>query len=87
MTEDTKDKIRRNVVTFSAFIIGGAFLGLNVAQDFKIFGLGIGMASPFRFWLAITVVLIYLALRYHFDVPTATERVNALIVYKAFRAK
>jgi hypothetical protein len=74
--DDTADKVRRNVVTFSAAIIGMTFLQLKV-EKIGILGIELSGMSPLRVMIALFVVLIYLFLRYHFDENTEKERASS----------
>lgn len=83
--DDSEDKLRRNVVTFSALIIIASFLGLNITESFPVFGQQLAKVSPFKFWIVVTVVLIYILLRHHFDGAGRVGRRNLADEYKYFR--
>jgi hypothetical protein len=68
--DDTKDKIRRNVVACAALIILIPFWGLNT-KNFRLWGLEIqDTVSPIKVWMTITAVLLYFFLRYLFHSDT-----------------
>lgn len=66
--DDDDDKIRRNLVAVSSLLLLGAWLEVTSADVIKrVFGEGFGgQVSTGRLWLAVIVVLTYLALRYKF---------------------
>lgn len=69
--DDTQDKVRRNLVVFSAAIVIGWFLNLKITDIAKPFvSTNIADVNVGRLWLAILAVLAYLFLRYRFDNST-----------------
>lgn len=70
--EDTQDKVRRNLVVFSAAIAIGWFLDLKLTAITKLFvsTTDINNVDAGKLWIVAFVVLIYLFLRYKFDVAT-----------------
>lgn len=73
IADDTADKVRRNLVVFSAVVI--AIPALEAQISSKFFGLeSVEAISPWRAWLATLVVLLYLFLRYHLDKQVQARR-------------
>jgi len=77
--EDTQDKVRRNLVVFSAAIVIGWFLDLKLTAITKLFvAADIDNVNTGRLWIVILATLIYLFLRYWFDSPTKSQ-IDSLI--------
>lgn len=77
--DDTAEKVRRNVVVLSAGIIITSALNLQVDQASKLFGvIELQFISSFKFWILLTVVLIYVFLRYWFDKETTSQKSHLL---------
>lgn len=75
--EDTPDKIRRNVVVFSAAVVIGWFLNLKVMDISKLFwSADFSHVSVARLWIVVLAVLTYLLLRYRFDNSTNSQLVS-----------
>jgi hypothetical protein len=69
--EDTQDKVRRNVITLSTLIILFWFLDLKLSTTLTLLGtVQLENVSPFKLWLCITAILVYMSLRYRFDGKT-----------------
>ena len=66
--DDTQDKIRRNLVIFSAAIVIGWYLDMKLTDISKlILSTDISNVNAFRFWMVILVILVYLSIRYRFS--------------------
>lgn len=76
--EDTQDKVRRNLVAFSAAIVIGWFLDLKLTAMTKLFvsTSDLNNVDAGKLWIVAFVVLIYLFLRYKFDVATNSQLVS-----------
>lgn len=83
--DDTTDKVRRNIVTFSAAILGTSFLQLKL-EKFGMIGIDLSGVSPLRVWIVLFAVLVYLFMRYHFDDNTHKEREKSYRDFIASRA-
>lgn len=72
--EDFPDKIRRNLVVFSAAIIIGWFLDLKLIAIAKLFvSAEIESVSPSKLWIVTACILCYLILRFKFDDNTNSQ--------------
>lgn len=73
--EDTQDKVRRNLVVFSAAIAIGWFLDLKLTAITKLFvsTSDLSNVDAGKLWIVAFVVLIYLFLRYKFDAATTLQ--------------
>lgn len=72
--DDTQDKVRRNLVVFSAAIVLGWFLNLKLANITKLLvSADISSVNTGKLWIVALVVLIYLFLRYRFDNLTNSQ--------------
>ncbi|MBU3606809.1 hypothetical protein IEN92_08625 [Polynucleobacter sp. MWH-Creno-3A4] len=77
--DDTAEKVRRNVVVLSAGVIITSVLNLQVDQASKLFGfIELHSISAVKFWALITIVLIYVFLRYWFDGETTKQKSRLL---------
>lgn len=87
--DDTKDKIRRNLVVFSAAIIFGWFLDIKLATVTRLFVPASGMenVSAGKLWLVACFILIYLSLRYKFDDATNSQIASLFEEFQAQRRK
>ena len=66
--EDSQDKARRNLLMMSAAILASAYPQPKFADKGKIFGfIDADGVNPWRMWAVITMVLLYLGLRYWFS--------------------
>lgn len=66
--DDSSEKIRRNLLVFSFIIVVSSFLDISIQKESKVFNaFDLASVSPFKFWLVITFILIYLFYRYWFD--------------------
>ena len=73
--DDTTDKLRRNVVVLAAAILAIAFFDLSFRPTGLLLGFAeVGRISPFKVWLALTVTMLYVVMRYHHSEETAKER-------------
>lgn len=72
--EDTKDKLRRNLVGFSALYLASAFLKISPFLVVSWFPGALKDVSPFRLQIITIVVLGYLAIRWF----TSAEQVAIL---------
>lgn len=71
--DDTADKVRRNLVVFSAVVI--AIPALEAQIGGKFFGLeSVEEISQWRAWLAVLTVLTYLFYRYSLDPKVEARR-------------
>ncbi|MCZ8437182.1 hypothetical protein [Achromobacter xylosoxidans] len=62
--DDVQEKARRNLVVFSAAILGSALLDLSIVST--VIGVKVtNSTSPIVFWLCVAAVLAYLAARFH----------------------
>ena len=70
--EDTQDKVRRNLVVFSAAIVIGWFLDLKLTAITQLFVSTSDLinADARKLWIVTFAVLVYLFLRYKFDTAT-----------------
>jgi|GEM_PF-2187898 len=72
--DDTQDKVRRNLVVFSAAIVIGWFLNMKLTDIAKpLVSSNIDNVNTGRLWIVISGVLIYLFLRYRFDTHTNSQ--------------
>lgn len=63
--DDSADKIRRNLLVFSAAILGTLFLQPKLAKNGQVLGfIDTKDIDPFRMWCVLTAVLSYLTYRY-----------------------
>jgi hypothetical protein len=85
--EDTQDKVRRNLVVFSAAIVIGWFLDLKLAAITQLFvsASDLNTVDAIKLWLVTFVVLVYLFLRYKFDAATNSQLTNLSIELGAKR--
>jgi hypothetical protein len=84
--DDTQDKVRRNLVVFSAAIVIGWFLDLKLADIAKMLvSTNITNVNAGRLWIVILAVLIYLILRYRFDNYTDSQIASLFSEMKAQR--
>lgn len=84
--DDTQDKVRRNLVVFSAAIVFGWFLDLKLTNITKLFvSTDIGSVNTGRLWIVTLILLIYLFLRYRFDNPTNLQILSLREELKAQR--
>lgn len=84
--EDTQDKVRRNLVVFSAAIVIGWFLDLKMTDMSKLLvSTNIANVDAGRIWIVILAVLIYLILRYRFDSYTDSQIASLFGEMKAQR--
>jgi hypothetical protein len=84
--DDTPDKLRRNVVVLSAAILAIAFFNLSFRPTGTLLGFAeVSNVSTFKVWLALSVVLLYVFLRYHFSEQTSAERATMAADFKATR--
>ncbi|RQM45240.1 hypothetical protein EHZ19_25060 [Paraburkholderia bannensis] len=84
--DDTPDKLRRNVVALSAAILTIAFFHLSFKPTGNLLGLAeVGNVSPFKVWLDLATVLLYVGLRYHHADDTHAERQFAREAFLEFR--
>lgn len=73
IADDTADKVRRNLVVFSAVVIAVPALEAQISG--KFFALdSIEQISQWRAWFAVLIVLGYLYYRYKLDPKTETRR-------------
>jgi len=70
--DDTQDKVRRNLVVFGAAIVIGWFLDLKLTAVTKLFvsAADLDHVNVGKLWVVILLALLYLFLRYRFDVAT-----------------
>lgn len=85
--EDTQDKVRRNLVVFSAAIVIGWFLDLKLAAITQLFvsASDLNNVDAIKLWFVTFVVLIYLFLRYKFDTATNLQLANLSNEWVAIR--
>lgn len=77
--DDTANKVRRNVVVLSSGIIIASVLELQTDQASKLFGvIELQSVSTLRFWILLSIILIYVFLRYWFDSETSTQKSRLL---------
>ncbi|MDB5796152.1 MAG: hypothetical protein JWP36_54 [Paucimonas sp.] len=76
---DNGEKIRRNLLAFSALIIVSAFLGDSVTKDFAAFGLHFSDVPKLKLWGLATSILLYLALRFRFSAQTKVAKGEAQV--------
>lgn len=77
--DDTTEKVRRNVVVLSSGIIIASALDLQTDQASKLFGvIELQSIGTLRFWLILSIVLIYVFLRYWFDSETFSQKSRLL---------
>lgn len=77
--DDTAEKVRRNVVVLSSGIIIASALDLQTDQASKLFGvIELQSIGTLRFWLMLSIVLIYVFLRYWFDSETFSQKSRLL---------
>ena len=76
--EDTQDKVRRNLVVFSAAIVIGWFLDLKLTAITQLFvsTSDLNNVDAAKLWMVAFAVLVYLFLRYRFDVATNLQLAN-----------
>lgn len=68
LPEDADEKVRRNLVTFSAGVLLFAWLRVPIAAlAEKAVGATGWSADPLRAWFAAAAILVYLAVRFHFS--------------------
>lgn len=68
MIEDTRDKVRRNLVVMSSAIIVIAYLKLNTVAAIPFLPEELKKnVSAFDFWVIVSIALMYLFMRYHLD--------------------
>ena len=73
--DDLPDKLRRNVVVLSAAIVAITLVHLSFKPTGTLLGFAeVGKITPLKVWLALTVVLVYVFLRYWFRDDTDGER-------------
>jgi hypothetical protein len=73
--DDLPDKLRRNVVVLSAAIVAITLFHLSFKPTGTLLGFAeVGKITPLKVWLALTVVLVYVFLRYWFHDDTDSER-------------
>ncbi|HVW53893.1 MAG TPA: hypothetical protein VHC91_26380 [Trinickia sp.] len=73
--DDLPDKLRRNVVVFSAAIVAITVFHLSFKPTGTLLGFAqVGNITPLKAWLALTAVLVYVFLRYWFHEDTDKER-------------
>lgn len=66
--DDSEEKLRRNLLVFSSAILGTAFLQPKLAQSGIILGfIQTKDVDPFRMWVAVTAILMYLTYRYWYS--------------------
>lgn len=85
--DDSKDKIRRNLVVFSAAIIVAWFLDLKLAGMAKLFlsAADVENVSAGKLWGVALAILGYLLMRYRFDDATAAQGDSLLEEIRAQR--
>lgn len=68
MVDDEDSKVRRNLVAFSAGVLLLAWLRIPTAAIFQKLGADAAWRpDPVRLWVAVGLVLFYLAVRFHFN--------------------
>jgi hypothetical protein len=68
LPEDEDGKVRRNLVAFSAGVLLLAWLRIPTSAVFQKLGAQANwQPDPVRLWLAVSFVLFYLAVRFHFS--------------------
>lgn len=68
MVDDEDGKVRRNLVAFSAGVLLLAWLRIPTAAIFQKLGADAAWRpDPVRLWVAVGLVLLYLAVRFHFS--------------------
>lgn len=84
--DDLPDKLRRNVVVLSAAIVAITVFHLSFQPTGSLLGFAqVGNVTPFKVWVALTAVLVYMFFRYWFHDET-DEELRALVDhYKATR--
>ncbi|HSI42838.1 MAG TPA: hypothetical protein VK949_00715 [Methylotenera sp.] len=86
--DDSSEKVRRNVLIFSFAIVVSSYLNLTFQKQGKIFSaIEFDNVSPFKFWIVITGVLIYLFYRYWFDTQTSVSIDLCKSEYSSLRYK
>jgi hypothetical protein len=84
--DDTTDKLRRNVVVLAAVILAIAFFDLSFRPTGILLGFAeVGRVSPFKVWLALTVTLLYVVMRYHHSDETLKERAYIVERFRELR--
>lgn len=92
---DEDDKVRRNLVVFSAAVCLFTFIQLPIAQVVSgtLKGAGQWTPDPWRLWAVVLVVLIYLFMRYRFSenfspafAPMLGDITNAIVERSKDRA-
>lgn len=68
--DDGDDKLRRNIVVWSALVIAFWFVGGHFTGDASYGPLKFTSPSDLKAWMAIAIVTIYLGLRHRFSVTT-----------------
>lgn len=73
MVDDVPDKLRRNVIAFSALLLVAAFWGFNLQDVYKLIDTKNTGVSPIRYWAVVIVLQVYLLFRYHLVKATASQ--------------
>lgn len=85
--DDTPDKLRRNVVALSAAILAVFFLNLSFKPSASLLGIAdVGNLAAWKVWLCLSVVLVYMFLRYRFDDATEVALKSMQAEYHDFVA-
>lgn len=84
--DDLPDKLRRNVVVLSAAIIATTVFHLSFKPTGTLLGFAeVGNITPMKVWIALTVLLAYVFLRYWFHEETDQELIALDGHYKKLR--
>lgn len=85
--DDTPDKLRRNVVALSAAILAVFFLNLSFKPSASLLGIAdVGNLAAWKVWLCMSVILVYMFLRYRFDDTTEAALNSMRTEYQKFEA-
>ena len=81
--DDGDDKLRRNLVVWSALVIAFFFTGGHFSKDASYGPLKFDSPSDLKAWAAIFAVTVYLTLRHRFSAATLAASGNTLGEFRA----
>jgi hypothetical protein len=84
--EDLPEKLRRNVVALSLLVILTWFLDLEISTNLPFIS-NVQHIDKTKLWLCVSLIMIYVFLRYRFDTKTNTEWESALSEFNSIRYK